>query len=369
MSRAARRVGLALLALAALGGLGWWRVSQLAGPPATAFSPATAPPAPDYASQDDWAALPWREDLADVVPPDAGLHDAQATAETDVFFVYPTTYFLGRTWNAAIDDPLANWMTDRGILTQQASVFNGTARIFAPRYRQVSLVGQSQRVRPEDRAAALALAYHDVEAAFDHYLDHWNEGRPFFIASHSQGTTHAQPLLNHLFAKRPDAAKRLVAAYLIGNTVIAAKLPSALPACDAPSQTGCFVSWNAIAEGGDDRHWRAKGEPACVNPLSWRANDEPVGADANLGGIPLVGPLGLSAPDPHLTGARCERGILRITPPRSRGYSLALYEGGGYHAYDYNLFWMNLRENIARRAAAFADRPARTVLNPARGGE
>jgi hypothetical protein len=348
-----RRLVPVLLVLAAVGALGWLKLSQLAGPPPAAFSVETAPPAPDYANATHWAALPWREDLADGVPPSTDLRDAQATAQIDVFFVYPTSYFVGRTWNAAIDDPLANWVTDHGILTQQASVFNGTARIFAPRYRQVSQAGQRDRERPADRAAALDLAYHDVEAAFTHYLDHWNEGRPYFIASHSQGTTHAQPLLNDLFARRPDAAKRLVAAYLIGNTVIQAKLPSQLPACDDPAQTGCYVSWNSIAEGGDDSRWQDKGRPTCVNPLSWHADDEPVGADANLGGIPLVGLFGLSAPDPHLTGARCERGILRITPPRVSGYSLVLYEGGGYHAYDYNLFWLNLRQNIEQRAAAF----------------
>ena len=262
------KLGAALLALVALGGLGWRVLSRLAGPPSTAFSLETAPPAPDYANPDDWAALPWREDLADVVPPGANLRDEQATARTDVFFVYPTSYFLGSSWNAAIDDPLANLVTDRGVLTQQASVFNGTARVYAPRYRQVSQAGQMQQDRPEDKAAALDLAYHDVEAAFAHYLDDWNQSRPFFIASHSQGTTHAQPLLSYLFFQRPDAAKRLVAAYLIGNTVVKAKLPPQLPACDDAEQTGCYVSWNAIAEGGDDSHWQSKGPPTCVNPLS-----------------------------------------------------------------------------------------------------
>src|SRR5262249_15730402 len=155
-------------------------------PPPDPFSLETAPPAPDYTNPDDWAALPWRADQADVVPPGTDLRDEQATAQTDVFFVYPTSYFLGSRWNAAIDDPLANLVTDRGILTQQASVFNGAARVYAPRYRQVSQAGQSQQERPRDKAAALDLAYHDVQAAFVHYLDEWNQGRPFFIASHSQ---------------------------------------------------------------------------------------------------------------------------------------------------------------------------------------
>jgi hypothetical protein len=38
---------------------------------------------------------------------------------------------------------------------------------------------------------ALDLAYQDVESAFDYYLTHYNQGRPFIVVGHCQGTTHA----------------------------------------------------------------------------------------------------------------------------------------------------------------------------------
>jgi hypothetical protein len=38
---------------------------------------------------------------------------------------------------------------------------------------------------------ALDLAYQDVESAFDYYLTHYNQARPFIVVGHCQGTTHA----------------------------------------------------------------------------------------------------------------------------------------------------------------------------------
>ena len=40
------------------------------------------------------------------------------------------------------------------------------------------------------REDALELAYTDIEAAFEHYLAEYNNGRPFIIAGHSQGAQH-----------------------------------------------------------------------------------------------------------------------------------------------------------------------------------
>ena len=36
------------------------------------------------------------------------------------------------------------------------------------------------------------------KAAFQYYLEHYNNGRPFIIASHSQGTYHAKRLITGL---------------------------------------------------------------------------------------------------------------------------------------------------------------------------
>jgi hypothetical protein len=59
-------------------------------------------------------------------------------------------------WNAPLDDPDTNERLDR-FMRMQASVFNGVAEIWVPRYRQATF-GAFLKPGPDaDRALALAL--------------------------------------------------------------------------------------------------------------------------------------------------------------------------------------------------------------------
>jgi hypothetical protein len=60
--------------------------------PEHSFTEAPPPAAPDYAVASSWAALPDRQDDADVLP-GGDVQDRQSTAPVDVFFVHPTTFF------------------------------------------------------------------------------------------------------------------------------------------------------------------------------------------------------------------------------------------------------------------------------------
>ena len=103
------------------------------------FERYTPPPAPDYSKEINWASLPTKKDSADAVPYYSTLKDGQATAMVDVFFVYPTTYYKGKSWNAAVDDKHVNKKTDKYPIREMASVFNGSCKVYAPRYRQATL--------------------------------------------------------------------------------------------------------------------------------------------------------------------------------------------------------------------------------------
>ncbi len=320
------------------------------------FDESSHPPAPDYSNSTFWAALPEKDDNADIVPSGTTAVDRQASADFDVFYIHPTSYLLGGNWNAPADDFLSNLITDYGVLPQHAAVYNGIGRVYAPRYRQASQGAQMRPLSATDLEKTLALAFRDVRTAFDYFLEHHSDGRPFLIASHSQGTTHSIPLMQYLFAERPEAARRLVAAYLIGNTVDERELSHLLPVCEGATDTRCYLSWNAIAYGGDNSHWKAKGNPVCVNPLSWRRDSQAIPKSENLGSLPVTGPYFLSAPHKEQTGAQCKDGILWIDVPEASGYSMALFPGGGYHAYDYNLFWMNIRANLKERTDAYRNK-------------
>jgi hypothetical protein len=65
-------------------------------------------------------------------------------------------------------------------------------------------------------------------------------------------------------------------------------------------------------------------------------------------------------PVPDLTGAACEAGLLAISLPLSArpAFSGLLTLFGSYHEFDYQLFYMNIRQNANDRVAAFLARLA-----------
>ena len=337
------------------------------GAPSRPFDARVVPPAPDYTQAAAWLALPGHDGLERSTP--AGFTPvSEADAPADVFFIHPTTSSNGEAWNAPWDATGEAAPLNPAVLMGQASVFNGCCRIYAPRYRQASLAALSKS------QPAVDLAYSDVAAAFREFIAHHNDGRPFIIASHSQGTGHAIRLMQTEIMGTP-LQDRLVAAYLIGGYVPDNFGELGLPVCDAPDQTACVLSWNTSQTGRrgarilieDKTYWWRGADkstdqaPAiCVNPLTWRRQGA-APADVNPGSLPLPrGPFPtaaapLPAPSPQLTGAECRNGLLNVDiggdPPGFRdGLSVLT---GSYHASDYGIFYAAIRENAAVRVAAW----------------
>src|SRR5271154_105494 len=237
-------VGAALL-FVAIAGIGYaygqrraLRAGLIAAhPPDKPFDTATAPPAPDYSQRAAWASLPDMKSPSDATPPDVPAGDP-AKAPVDVFFIYPTSFFSNDHWNASIDDAETNAHTDSGSLAAQASAFNGCCRIYAPRYRQMTLGGFLKWSRSSDKA--MALAYSDVKRAFEYYLAHYNHGRPFIIASHSQGSRHATTLIPEMIDNTP-LMKRFVGAYVVGTWLPQLWFDNMkkVKPCNGATDTGC----------------------------------------------------------------------------------------------------------------------------------
>jgi len=310
------------------------------------YTPSTSP---DYAEAANWAALPGRRDSADAVPYGSGLRDEQPIAAADVFFVHPTTYYSRGGWNASLHDRKVNTFTDRSVMRKQASVFNAAARIYAPRYRQATLFSFFDE-QSDNGKQALTLAYGDVKAAFQYYLDHYNQGRPIIIASHSQGTVHATQLLHDFFDNNPRLRKQLVAAYLIGYHV-GTKEYQAIQPCQDSTQTGCYVSWNAVEWGKEFAPFEGG---VATNPLTWKIDTLAASKTLNLGGVPQS----FNRIDRQVVDAKAHNGLVWIHPPVASGYPRFLLPGkpelhASFHIADYSLFYMNLRRNAVSRVAAW----------------
>lgn len=337
-------------------------------PPAKPFASYKAPPAPNYADKESWAVWPGRASPADQIPP--GIDGTMAkNPKADVFFIHPTTFLSNSSWNAKYDEgDFTGTQIEQAVLRYQVSAFNGCCRMYAPRYRQATL---SAFLNPgSDANKSFDLAYSDVVRAFDYYMANANKGRPFILASHSQGSLHAIRLLQERIIGRPDVRKRLVAAYVVGASLPETIEYTGLPVCNSATQTGCIVDWNSatgltvLALGRrqmitySDGKYQLVGNKTwlCVNPLSWDRNTVSP-ASENKSALPIVD-HGEALPRvmTGITGARCERGRLVIKIPlgKRKGFKDPLTFFGSYHNQDYSLFYGSIRQNAIDRVNAFA---------------
>ena len=313
----------------------------------TRFSQSPTPPRPCYSNPDNWSALPSKDDPADLCP--RGYHHDQDGAEADVFFIHPTTYTekpkTQYAWNHDLRDAKLNSVVDNSATQFQASAFNLAGKVYVPRYRQAHYsVFLTQY--PEDKKAALDTAYGDVARAFQYFLDNHNQGRPFIIASHSQGTIHAARLLQDFVLNKPLQAN-LVAAYIPGMAVPQDSLPG-LPPCQSDSATGCFVSWCTYERGYIPPDYElGLARAICINPISW-SNSETYTPKALHKGAALR-PFHLALP--QICDAQIHGGILWVTKPKFRGSWL--WTDKNYHMGDINLFYFDIRENAALRVRSF----------------
>ena len=265
--------------------------------------------------------------------------------------MYPTILFDDVNWFMDPSDP-AMRAAARGTLVQQASVFEGQANIYAPVYRQMNIAALG--LSDEDAAPIQKIVHDDVWSAFTHYLKYENKGRPFFLAGHSQGSMILTDLmLDHWGSLGVE--KRLVAALLPGWSMTTDNLAGNpnIAMCERSDQTGCVISYNTMAAG------RQKVAPTllpgevAVNPLTWTLDNGLASAELNLGAV-FFDANNTPTTYPHFTSAQIVDGGLVVQP---KDVQLVTVEGGHfpsgiYHAFDYSLFFENLRENIARRIAA-----------------
>lgn len=341
------------------------------------------PVAPDYGSEQAWAALPGKSREAGLVPPGVG-RDNQNAAPVDVFYIHPTGYFGDDNWNSPIDPDLPVFENVRGMLATQASVFNGCGRIYAPQYREATLYSFLDKER--DGQKALDFAYGDVVRAFEYYLRHYNRGRPFIIVSHSQGSLHALRLIEEKIDST-ELYGSFIAGYVIGYKIPVEKFSRSLKRvrpCEGTRDTGCIISWNTLEEGKRPRDigiiWYAGGweqvgnkKILCVNPLTWTSAEGVAPRELHRGAIftsmkgfyksQITGRASgrvidsLPVPVERLVTARCTPEGFLYVPKVGK-----IFDPGGrgiYHVHDYHLFYVNIRENAMERVAEFMKRQGR----------
>jgi hypothetical protein len=308
-----------------------------AGACAQTFDPAKQPAAPDYSLPANWSALPFRNDAADAIPDDEKWI-SDSLKDVDVFYIYPTMYMVGKTWNEDLSNKKLNKSIDNKPVKYQASVFNASCRVYVPRYRQAIIKAFYSK---ENGEKALDFAYQDVKRAFQYYLDHYNNGRPIIIASHSQGTHHARRLLKEFFDSTALQSK-LVAAYVVGFGFDESMYKSLKP-CNNATQTGCYITWASFKKGFNAPK-SGLYNTVCINPVTWNRDTVDVDQSKSMGAILLDF-------NKKYDGA-CETQIhnnylwVNAHLPIVGAWTVL-------HVADYNLFWYDIRKNVHDRVLAY----------------
>lgn len=154
-----------------------------------------------------------------VVSPTTG-----AVPPVDCFYVYPTVDLLpnpalmiGSAAPSARDDEVAVLLAQLGPLT-------GLCRVFAPLYRQSTLLQlAASGVTGGDPYPGPGFA--DVQQAWDDYWAHDNidpatgERRGVIVLGHSQGSVAVEKLLQHSVDGDAEATAQLVSAVVLGGQV------------------------------------------------------------------------------------------------------------------------------------------------------
>lgn len=325
-------------------GVGVCLCSCVSYKPSGSFDVSRVPREPGYSGLSAWAAHPQLKDPSDSLPAHGnGL--LLSNGDMDVFFIHPTTLTGSsrdhRTWNGATDTRSLNEKTDYSTILFQASIFNGAGRVYAPRYRQAHLSSYFTR-DSASASQAFDVAYRDVMAAFSYYLEHWNQGKPFILAAHSQGAQHGVRLLAELIDGKP-LQQQLVAAYLVGWPVPKNAFRE-IPPCILPEDTGCFCSWRTWESRSGRRKPPSQGI-LCTNPLNWRIDEGAYAPDTlNKGGILRS----FQEFVPQVTDAEVLTGLLLARKPRFKGSFF--FRRKNYHIGDFNLYYLNVRENAVLRA-------------------
>lgn len=299
----------------------------------------------DYANADNWLSAE-----------DAG-------KDVDVVYFYPTTFS-----KVSDDAPDVADITDESMrsgaqreLKNQASVFIEDCNIYAPFYRQVNA---AYALTLSDEEADDLLRYsasQDPSAALDYYFENYNNGKPFILAGHSQGSQILTMILSDYMKEHPEHYKNMIAAYVIGYSVTDKYLAANphLKFAEGADDTGVIISYNTEGPANKDQHNAVVTDGAIsINPINWKKDDTYASKEENLGSLNIDGEIEKNLADAKID---LERGVVVCETADSAVYAIpeaahALFGPESYHGYDYGLYYMNLRENAKVRIEAFKNK-------------
>ncbi len=299
----------------------------------------------DYAAEENWMKLP------------------QITHEVDTFYLYPTCYLDESEDAKPICDIGHEAVRERAKLVyeNQGTVYEESTNVFAPYYRQSNIYAVAGLSREELEEYQRKEQRTDVYAALDYYFENYNQGRPFIIAGHSQGSIMTKIVLGEYMRAHPEYYERMVAAYPIGFSITQDWLEDHpyLKFAQGADDTGVIVSWNTEGKGNKGQE-NLVVEPGAIsiNPINWKRDDTYAGFEENLGSRVLNEETREYEIVKMLADAQVdtERGVVVCTTEVEEYAPAALFGPESLHSHDYDFYYENLRENVKTRIEAYLNK-------------
>lgn len=302
------------------------------------------PAPPDYTDATYWFGNPFSE----------------ATADADIFYVYPT---LGTHPLDAAGQPLDLTPVDRqderdaalGNQRFNKNVYAGDQfNFFAPYYRQRTMSAYRNVDKQSGLISETPAA--DIADAFGHYMTHFNHGRPFILLGHSQGSEVLLKVLKGMTDRQFD---RMIAAYLIGWQITQKDLddyPARILPAQGEDDTSVVILYNSLTTP-DAISPLTSATVVCINPLNWTTGSAKAPREMHMGVVRYNTAKGAYDTITHFTGANIQDYHLICTdvdPKAVFQEELAqLFPKGNLHFMDSWLYALNLKSNMLLRKEIF----------------
>lgn len=286
-----------------------------------------------------------------------------ASKGVDIFYVYPT---LGTTFKDSLGLEMIYTdvsKTEERIAAIGNQRFNKEVyagedfNFYSPYYRQITMAVYEHFPNNNSINEKSRIPANDIAEAFQFYLDNINQGRPYMLLGHSQGSSVLLELLkNH---PKPDDFDQMIAAYLIGWQITEKELEEyceRLKPAQNAEDTGVIIMYNSLTNI-DAKSPLIDSSVVCINPLNWKTDDTPASKTSHLGIVRFNKAKDAYDTIPHFTGTYIHNNYL-ICPDIDPGLVFQeslkdLFPYGNLHFMDSWLYAVNLKLNMLHRTEKF----------------
>lgn len=295
----------------------------------------------DYSDEKNWLSIP------------------VATKEVDVFYLYPAAYLCPEGKNLPFselhDENVAS--AARYFLKSQASVYSEACNVFTPFYRQIDPTIALRYVAADKLNLIADVWSRDIIDSFKHYMENINNGRGFILAGHSQGSRLLNILLSTYLKENRSAYEKMIAAYLIGDSVTEKYLKENphLKFARGEDDLGVIISWNVEMNDISEKNPLLQDGAISINPINWKRDETHATAAENLGSV-----LKKDLISPGVADAKVnlQRGSVQCSSvsPDDFPPPMQIFPRGTYHSMDYGFYYQNLKANVKKRVNAYLNR-------------